>query len=108
MCREKRPHRVVDYPRDLLLGWGRRCLVDEGQKERSLAHLHELHGRELTVFDHELPLLNPPIEIFGEAVSRFLHNIVIAAAHFRHTLGDRHRAGRACRYRPRRTFVMPS
>ena len=89
MCREKRPYRVVDYPRDLLLGWGRRRLVDEGQKERSLAHEHELHGRELTVVDHELPLLNAPIEIFGEAVSGFLHNIVKAAANFRHTLGDR-------------------
>ena len=84
MCREKRPYRVVDYPRDLLLGWGRRRLVDEGQKQRSLAHEHELHGRELTVVDHELPLLNAPIEIFGEAVNGFLqHKFVIAAANFR-------------------------
>ena len=89
MCREKRPYRVVDYPRDTLLGWGRRHLEDEGQKQRSLAHEHELHGRELTVVDHELPLLNAPIEIFGEAVNGFLqHKFVIATANFRHTLGD--------------------
>ena len=90
MCREKRPYRVVDHPRDMLLGWGRRHLVDEGQKQRSLAQAHELRGRELTVVDHELPLPNAPIEIFGEAVDGFLqHKFVIAAANFRHTLGDR-------------------
>src|SRR5215475_4858552 len=68
VCREKRPYRVVDYPRDTLLGWVRRHLEDEGQKQRSLAHEHELHGRELTVADRLLPMPTATIEIFGEAV----------------------------------------
>jgi hypothetical protein len=35
MCREKRPYRVVDYPRDTLLGWDRRDLEDEGHKSEA-------------------------------------------------------------------------
>jgi hypothetical protein len=90
MCCKKRPNRVVDHLRDTLLGWGRCHLVDKGQKQRSLAHEYELRGRELTIVDHEFLLLDAPIELFGEAVDGFLyHNFVIAAANFRHTLGDR-------------------
>src|SRR5262245_15366609 len=89
MCREKCPYRVVDYPRDALLGRGWRYVEDEGQKQRGLAEHHELRGRELTVVDRELSQLNPRIEIFGEVVEGFpQHQFVIAAANFRHTLGD--------------------
>src|SRR6516225_2305600 len=89
ICREKRPYRVVDYPRDALLGRSWRHLEDEGQKQRGLAEHHELRGRELTVVDRELPQLNPRSEIFGEVAEVFpQQQVVIEAANFRHTLDN--------------------
>ena len=57
------------------------------QKQRGLAHHHELRRREPQIADHDVASLHPRPEITGEPFDGLLqHLFVIAAADFRHAL----------------------
>src|SRR3954454_10907869 len=73
---QKYPDRAVDHLCDALRRRARRCLEDEGKKQRCLADLHELRGGELAVDDGQLVGPHPRIEVGGEMVDGFLQHVL--------------------------------
>ena len=69
---QKHPRRAVDHSRDALRRWRRLCLKHERQKQRRLAHLHELRGRKLAVVDRKIVRPDMRLQIIGETVDRLL------------------------------------
>src|SRR5260370_40510535 len=91
IAREKNPRRACDHLGNALRRKRRRRLKNKRQKQRRLAHLHELRRRELAIVDRKILCLDMRLEIERKAADGFLqHMLVIAAASVRDPRGHRH------------------
>src|SRR3954452_5871145 len=101
ISRQKHPCRAFNHFGDALGRRRRRGLENERQKQRGLAHLHELRSRQMAVGNRKIAF-QMRLEIAGEAMDSLReHVLIVAAADLRHSLGNRHhRADRRAAARP--------